>query len=1678
MSLLRRPAVWLVFAAVLAAGWAAAGSSPSPAGADFVKDGAVCWVSGPLDGADYDDQGSGQGKQGYGGDREFVLDIRDFWRTVSLSDDTLIPWDDESGGLSGDAESWGYFSSFPQAIDFTFAMYGDELRSFPPDTRGHDLMRLVFSGHLGTSERAGPFGDGRARVPWETQRAYAARRAVGADEGRRVQSFEALWVDPFHPDGGIGVDWQRFATDLLGGQADIAASTHSRVESGDRLIVSTGVTPVMTMGGTRSVNCTAARCDFTDTVRSGVAQAAVSQTATDASRNEVTGQPVTRGERQVTTGYGGNTQTSTVSAVRTDRSGYQTESGSYGALFQEDTEADKLYVNIILDPEDRADYEYKVIEQGDVSKFYIRNMGIGEALWTYDDFGGYPPLGLHTAYRPAGSSTTGGTTVGNPLGSTQRGVPYGSFDDHRGYRQPVIGKTGLNFDDMGKSDRDRCSLDYRSLTCFYQYWTTAGFDDRGDYQLRSDSTLSDVVWYTENEWDRIRWPVNIEDLNWYLYSLPGGSGERGGNMLAFWLSDEGGNWVMGSGYGVSARGDTWSQTPDYPNCWWKDQDENDDVALPVLPTAGGMDCQDNTTSLNPGMNDTDVYAVSGPDRDKLRRGELSNVFYPFELTGLHVGWDTPGTLFAFKQQQDNHPSRSRAEEIRADATIGHMPVLVRAGVASPYDAGNAPPRMMNRFAFVIDELSEVGESSLSAAGVDALRRYGAPVSDGWREAYFNNWPNLELDPNQPHFMVVTFYESLKNGGGDRHFSLEDSSRTLNIGGSDIRIEGRDVRLPERHIRRVVCRMMVYPAGFSPSADDGRNWVSRLVGFAVDGVGDMAKSLMDFIGRWLTPVFSGAGNLAKKGAEYACKGVAAVNDLTSASADSGEVLSGAPGLGPGALALSSAGIAQNAAIGMCERFVTPSVPTCRPGTADIVLEGRCVDLPEMELAVDLSRSAYYAPPDNDGIIEWVEPDAAGGEVHRFYPVDPDEGLTPDTVGLAELRLDFDFAWDSVDTGLYNGVAGYSVMVRPDPRAYAELTGLGEPNPVRMEFLLPRQVLETSYTLDHDNNASNLGSIYHEVSGFWVGGLNLPRSGSSTALFTPHWRGNGVHTRFTPLSVAGVRGDFEHFNQIVAALPLSPGYTHTFAVAPYVGTPGSPDFEVAHQTREFAVSGSDAICMTVGSDDANHQVPAEDRAAVSEYLNCGQDYNANVQIGFDEDDYRVGLLGLASSDVCGDIFSATPPKFTWDNEVVRRVWTLMWVVAGSVLFILLVWQSFRMTFDLWLAPRPAVGFREMLPRFLAAVALAASSLFLCKWILILCNDLACFVAQMTGMTMWGVIGETFLTGLDGFFGMFVQWDIRYIINPGEMFARVTLAGILVLLLMIMMIWLFLKVLFGMLMRIALLSLLIVFAPLAFAFYASEDTAHWTKTWVSMFFGTAFQQVAVLVVIYVGGNLIGTYAGSESDSLTGFLTGMILGLLVLVAADKIVNIVNPTWGRGSGIFSGFGAMVGMAATAAVMIATAGAGAVIGPAAAGAARGGVAAVGGSGGSGGMASMGGSGGSGGTAAAGAVPASPPPGGGSGGSTGATQNLPGGDAGSAGSSRGDGSEMSWGERRLRGAVRGLQWGANINNFANQLRHGRIDAHAFAPDRRRSRDQMDRFNQEIDRQISRGRQSGGGGGSNS
>ena len=146
--------------------------------------------------------------------------------------------------------------------------------------------------------------------------------------------------------------------------------------------------------------------------------------------------------------------------------------------------------------------------------------------------------------------------------------------------------------------------------------------------------------------------------------------------------------------------------------------------------------------------------------------------------------------------------------------------------------------------------------------------------------------------------------------------------------------------------------------------------------------------------------------------------------------------------------------------------------------------------------------------------------------------------------------------------------------------------------------------------------------------------------------------------------------------------------------------------------------------------------------------------------------------------------------------------------------------------------------------------------------------------------------------------------------------------------------------MVLRIALLAVLVALSPLAFAFYASDATAHWTKKWVSMFLGTSFQQVVILIVIYIGGRMLGNYLGSATETgLSTLIVGLLIGFATLVLAAKVPDLVNPA--GSPGMMTPFGQMGNMAIAGGLVAASAGAMAVAAPlmsgigAASGAARG-----------------------------------------------------------------------------------------------------------------------------------------------
>ena len=369
---------------------------------------------------------------------------------------------------------------------------------------------------------------------------------------------------------------------------------------------------------------------------------------------------------------------------------------------------------------------------------------------------------------------------------------------------------------------------------------------------------------------------------------------------------------------------------------------------------------------------------------------------------------------------------------------------------------------------------------------------------------------------------------------------------------------------------------------------------------------------------------------------------------------------------------------------------------------------------------------------------------------------------------------------------------------------------------------------------------------------------------------------------------------------------------------MGVPDDPAFQMGPLSEKLWLSGDQVACDYV-------REPAADRVDIEKLYDCRAG-GAMANLGYTDDEFRPGLLALTGTDICDDIFSSTPAGFTWDNAVVKQVWGMIWIIAGAVLFTLLVWQGLRMTYDIWLDPQPAIGFRELVPRFLLAVLLAAGSLVICRMVLVVASDLTCFVAQVTGMSLWGVVGVTFGSLVDGYLawveslGSASDTLLFLLAN----FLIISFFGFIVLMVTLYLLYLFAKVVLAMLMRIALLAVLVALSPLAFAFYASDATAHWTKKWVSMFLGATVQQVVVLLVIYIGVSMLGNYLslGAE-DGLTSLLVGMIIAFVTLSLATAVPDIVNP---GGKGLFGSFTQMMTMTMAAAMVVASAGVGAVVG--------------------------------------------------------------------------------------------------------------------------------------------------------
>lgn len=244
--------------------------------------------------------------------------------------------------------------------------------------------------------------------------------------------------------------------------------------------------------------------------------------------------------------------------------------------------------------------------------------------------------------------------------------------------------------------------------------------------------------------------------------------------------------------------------------------------------------------------------------------------------------------------------------------------------------------------------------------------------------------------------------------------------------------------------------------------------------------------------------------------------------------------------------------------------------------------------------------------------------------------------------------------------------------------------------------------------------------------------------------------------------------------------------------------------------------------------------------------------------------LGQMFVAGSPF--NFISRTPPDLTYQSDSVRTLWEATRTIANAALAAVVVWGGFNAMV------RPYFGstyhdVMELVPRVLLGAVLANTSLDWCR-LAIDFNNAFC-----------AGIGEVTPPGFDQ--------------TPGAGQALINLVSLLIYLVMGLLLAL------QMLMRLALVDVLLVVAPLALLCWVLPQTQGWARLWSALFTGTVFVQSLQMLALRLGVAL-----GSEMKTLTNATAGegaaeivrTFLGIAVLALVLKLPRYMpGPSSGPG---------------------------------------------------------------------------------------------------------------------------------------------------------------------------------------
>jgi hypothetical protein len=237
---------------------------------------------------------------------------------------------------------------------------------------------------------------------------------------------------------------------------------------------------------------------------------------------------------------------------------------------------------------------------------------------------------------------------------------------------------------------------------------------------------------------------------------------------------------------------------------------------------------------------------------------------------------------------------------------------------------------------------------------------------------------------------------------------------------------------------------------------------------------------------------------------------------------------------------------------------------------------------------------------------------------------------------------------------------------------------------------------------------------------------------------------------------------------------------------------------------------------------------------------------------------------------NIWSSTAPSLTYDNPMVIHYWTVMMLIAGAFLLLVLAGLSV----EILLCARLGQTYSGALERFwhlLLVVAWVAASRAVIGQAIDLSNDALAVLDTAQQQPHFALSGQ------------------------GHLVHAVLLEGLL---------WIVdgvmeLLVLLVMLMRLALLDVLIVLAPLGLLCYAWPRLQGWAQLWSRLFAATLLTQFIQIAALRLGEDLVtngasvlasGHTVSSDVQALLQFLVGIAVFVVVL----RIPRLLNNHGGQ----------------------------------------------------------------------------------------------------------------------------------------------------------------------------------------